>query len=45
MWQGAEVERYEILKKDAKAAGRTIPDFVKDLLASALKAAERGNRG
>lgn len=37
MWQGAEVEKYELLKRDAQEAGMTIPDFVKDVLTKTLK--------
>jgi len=37
MWQGDEVQKYEVLKNDAKKAGMTIPDFVKDVLAKTIK--------
>lgn len=37
MWQGDEIEKYENLKSDAKKAGMTIPNFVKDVLAKTIK--------
>jgi hypothetical protein len=37
MWQGDEIQKYEDLKNDAKKAGMTIPDFVKDVLAKTIK--------
>jgi hypothetical protein len=37
LWQGDETEQYERLKADAAEAGMPIPDFVKEVLRSALK--------
>lgn len=37
MWQGDEIQKYEILKNDANKASMTIPDFVKDVLAKNIK--------
>jgi len=37
VWQGEEVAQYDKLKADAATAGLEIPQFVKDVLAKALK--------
>lgn len=37
IWQGEQVEQYERLKRDAKATGQTIPEFVKKIIARAIK--------
>lgn len=37
MWQGADVQKYESLKDDARKAGMSLPDFVKDVLAKIIK--------
>jgi hypothetical protein len=37
IWQGEEVRQYEKLKSDAAKSGSEIPQFVKDVLAKALK--------
>jgi predicted DNA-binding protein len=37
IWQGKEVEQYEQLKSDAKKSGRTIPEFVKQIIEKAIK--------
>ncbi|MDR0529392.1 MAG: hypothetical protein LBG69_07290 [Zoogloeaceae bacterium] len=36
IWQGAETERYELLRKKANLKGQDLPDFVKMLLARTL---------
>jgi len=37
IWQGEEVRQYEMLKSDAAKSGLEVPQFVKDVLAKALK--------
>ncbi len=37
IWQGAEVEQYERLQKDAKASGLQIPTFVKRIIKKAIE--------
>lgn len=37
IWQGEEVRQYDKLKRDAVKSGLEIPQFVKDVLAKALK--------
>jgi hypothetical protein len=37
VWQGEEVTQYNKLKSDAAKAGLEIPQFVKEVLARALK--------
>jgi predicted DNA-binding protein len=37
IWQGKEVDQYERLKSDAKASGKTIPEFVKKIIERAIK--------
>jgi hypothetical protein len=37
IWQGEEVEQYETLKSEAVHSGVAIPQFVKDVLAKALR--------
>jgi len=37
IWQGEEIAQYEKLKSDAAKSGVEIPQFVKDVLAKALK--------
>ncbi|MFA5848036.1 MAG: helix-turn-helix domain-containing protein [Thermodesulfovibrionales bacterium] len=37
IWQNKEVEQYERLKSDAKVSGRTIPEFIKEIIEKALK--------
>ena len=37
IWQGEEVRQYEKLKSDAAKSGSEIPQFVKNVLAKALK--------
>jgi hypothetical protein len=37
IWQGKAVATYERLRKDAKSAGKNMPDFVKEILAASLK--------
>jgi hypothetical protein len=37
IWQGDEIMQYEKLKREAATAGLEIPQFVKDVLAKALK--------
>jgi DNA adenine methylase len=37
VWQGEEVAQYDKLKSDAEKSGVAIPDFVKEVLAKALK--------
>jgi predicted DNA-binding protein len=32
LWQGREVSQYERLKKDARVAGKLIPQFVKEII-------------
>lgn len=39
LWQGAEIEQFELLKADAVVAGLTIPDFVKEVLRKSLSKA------
>jgi hypothetical protein len=37
VWQGEEIRQYEKLKSDAAKSGLELPQFVKDVLARALK--------
>jgi len=37
LWQGKEVDQYERLKSDARASGKSIPEFVKAIIESAIK--------
>jgi len=37
IWQGEEVAQYDKLKLDAANAGLEIPQFVRDVLAKALR--------
>ncbi len=37
IWQGQEVSQYDKLKADVATAGKDLPDFVKTVLARALK--------
>ncbi len=37
VWQGEEIQQYEKLKSDAAKSGLELPQFVKDVLAKALK--------
>jgi len=37
LWQGEEVKQYDRLKSDARKTGMEIPQFVKEVLAKALK--------
>ena len=37
IWQSEEIRQYERLKSDAAKSGLEIPQFVKDVLAKALK--------
>ena len=37
VWQGEEVAQYDKLKSDAAKSGMEIPQFVKEILARALK--------
>ncbi len=37
LWQGKEVDQYEQLKSDAKASGKTIPEFVKAIIERAIE--------
>lgn len=37
MWQGKETVKYDFLKKDARKAGMSMPDFVKTILARTIK--------
>jgi hypothetical protein len=39
MWEGAEIEKYERLKANARQSGVPLPEFVKKLLAGTLNAA------
>jgi len=36
LWQGTEIDQYELLKSDAKASGKTIPSFVKEIIERAI---------
>ncbi|GHU43512.1 hypothetical protein AGMMS50289_10060 [Betaproteobacteria bacterium] len=38
IWQSDEISAYERLQKEAKFAGKTMPDFVKEILQKMLKA-------
>jgi hypothetical protein len=37
IWQNKKVEQYERIKSDAKASGKTIPEFIKKIIGKALK--------
>jgi len=37
MWQGSEVPQYDTLSKDAKQAGQSIPEFVKQIIERASR--------
>ena len=37
IWQNGEIEEYESIKNDATQAGKTLPDFVKNVLVKAIK--------
>ena len=37
MWQGDDVVKYEKMKSDALRLGKSLPDFVKGVLAKTLR--------
>ena len=43
MWQGAEIEKFEKLKRDAQKAAQPIPEFVKSIIAKAVARSSKGD--